>query len=146
MLLLIHRLTTLCTLLLCVPPPSAPSPPFVKVGGYAHNALGDLTGFAPLLHVFKQGHQGYNPVPGRGADASLAHQAARQTAVDEAEFVWRRLRRYLGAWRGLAGCSIQPHPATRKSKTLPAAQQAAALPAFGLQPCHAYGLLGLAKV
>ena len=115
------------------------------IGGYVHNALADLTGFAPHLLVVKPGHQGYEEVIPRarflGSDAywDKISQSDEIKIPLEQEIIWRRLRRLQE--RGcLMGCSIQHDPGSRNSKN----HEAEA--GMGLRFMHAYSLLKFGMV
>ncbi len=85
------------------------------IGGYSHNALSDMTGFAPKLMVLKPGFTGYSE------------------SLDKEE-VWSMLTRYKD-WNCLMGTSIQSNPKAN--------QKVEAEAGLGLHMGHAYSFLGL---
>ena len=86
------------------------------IGGYVHYGLADMTGFAPIQMVIKEGHQGF-------------HEEWDKDLLWERLFMYKR-------WGSLMGCSIQQKPGEPKKSH-------EAEGPCGLRLMHAYGFIDL---
>ena len=107
------------------------------IRGHLHLALADLTGFTPMLKIFKPGFQGYtgNSYHCQSLSSQTDHKVKKEDEVNE---LWKTIVQYI-EWGALLGCSIQQLPGVERKAVESEMGK-------GLILGHAYGLINAASI